>query len=228
MFDPIVQSLEPITLVGGGEASEREVLHARAIAPGVVAADGGAALCLQAGHVPQAIIGDMDSISSGTRAQLGEDKLFPISEQESTDFDKALRHIEAPLILGVGFTGGRVDHQLACFNTLVCYPDRRCILISPTDIVFLAPPVLRFSPEEGSRVSLYPMGLVEGQSQGLEWPISGLNFSPDGRIGTSNRAMGGEVELLFTAPKMLVILPVSELDRTVKALLRTDAHWPAL
>jgi thiamine pyrophosphokinase len=227
MSDPIVQSSEPITLVGGGAASEREVSQARAIAPGLVAADGGAALCLRAGQVPQAIIGDMDSLSHDTREQVGKDRLFPIAEQDSTDFDKALRHIKAPLVLGVGFTGGRVDHQLACFNTLVRHPDRRCLLISDTDIVYLAPPVLRLKPEAGSRVSLYPMGLVEGQSRGLEWPIAGLVFAADGRIGTSNRASGEEVELLFTAPKMLIIQPVSELDRTVQALSRTDAHWPS-
>ncbi len=228
MSETIVRSLEPITLVGGGAASEREVLQARAIAPGVVAADGGAALCLQAGLVPQAIIGDMDSLSDETRAQVGNNKLFPIKEQDSTDFDKALRHIEAPLVIGVGFTGRRVDHQLACFNALVRHSDRRCLLTSPTDIVFLAPPVLRLTPEAGSRVSLYPMGLVEGQSEGLEWPINGLSFAPDGRVGTSNRSTGEDLELLFTAPKMLVIQPVSELKRTVAALLRADARWPAL
>ena len=87
--------------------------------------------------------------------------------------------------------------------------------------------MLRLTPEAGSRMSLYPMGLVEGQSQGLEWPINGLSFAPDGRVGTSNRATGEEVELLFTAPKMLVIQPVSELDRTVQALLCSDVRWPA-
>lgn len=228
MPEAIVRSLEPITLVGGGVAAPEEVLQALAIAPGLVAADSGAALCLQAGHVPQAVIGDMDSVSAQTRAQVPIEQVFAIAEQDSTDFDKALRHIEAPLILGVGFAGARIDHQLACYNALARHSDRRCILLSDTDLVFLAPPVLRLSLDSGVRVSLFPLGLVEGQSDGLDWPINGLTFAPDGRVGTSNRASGGMIELMLTAPKMLIILPRSSLSQVVPALLATRATWPAL
>jgi len=30
------------------------------------------------------------------------------------------------------------------------------------------------------------MAAVQGRSGGLRWPIDGLPFAPDGRIGTSN------------------------------------------
>lgn len=223
----IVHSLEPITLVGAGLVAENDIKRCLALAPGLVAADGGAAHCLALGQVPRAVIGDMDSLAPDLRAAIPDDRFHAIGEQDSTDFEKALRTIRAPITLGVGFTGARLDHQLACFNGLVRHPERRCILLSDTDIAFLAPPVLALPLTAGTRVSLFPLGLVEGVSEGLRWPIGGLVFTPDGRIGTSNQATG-PVRLEMTAPKMLVILPRVWLEVVVRALGGRPGSWPAL
>ena len=40
-------------------------------------------------------------------------------------------------------------------------------------------------------------GLV---SEGLRWPVAGRELSPEGRIGTSNLALGGRVRLRFDVP----------------------------
>ena len=223
----IVQTSETVTLVGAGLVSEAEIARSRALSGLVVAADGGAQHCLDADIMPDAVIGDMDSLALGQRSGLPAERIHTIDEQDTTDFDKALRNIAAPLIIGVGFAGARLDHQLAVFNVLVRHPDRRCIILSDTDIAFLCPPVLQLPLSAGTRVSLFPMGLVEGTSSGLKWPINGLTFTPDGRIGTSNEA-SGEVEIVMTGPKMLVILPKAELENVVAALLQTPAQWPAL
>jgi glutamate-ammonia-ligase adenylyltransferase len=63
----------------------------------------------------------------------------------------------------------------------------------------------------GTRLSLFPMGPVQGDSEGLRWPLAGLDFAPDGMIGTSNE-VSGAVRLRMHAPKMLVILPVRYLQ----------------
>jgi thiamine pyrophosphokinase len=73
---------------------------------------------------PQAVIGDLDSISQSTGRGCG-DIFHEVSEQDSTDFDKALRHLDVPLVLAVGFTGARLDHELAVFHTLVARPGHR-------------------------------------------------------------------------------------------------------
>ena len=222
----IVRKAETVTLVGAGLAAQDEILRCAALSSSVLAADGGAAHCLAAGIAPEAVFGDMDSLDLLGLEGLDPATLHRVSEQDSTDFDKALRHIEAPLILGVGFTGARLDHQLAVYNVLVRRPDRACIILSDTDIAFLCPPVLRLPLDEGTRVSLFPMGLVEGTSHGLKWPINGLTFTPDGRVGTSNEATG-EVEITVTGPKMLVILPKSALEMVTQSLLQSPANWPA-
>lgn len=219
----IVQSTGGVTLVGGGPASPALLKHALSLAPRLVAADGGADRALAAGQVPEAVIGDFDSLSPAARARLDPAALHPIAEQMTTDFDKALRHIEAPFTLAVGFSGARVDHALAVMNALVQHPGRRCLVLSGRDVTFLAPPALRLRLRAGTRLSLFPMAPVTGWSQGLRWPIEGLDFAPAGRIGTSNEVTESEVRLRFSAAAMLVILPRAALAAALSSLV---PGWP--
>jgi thiamine pyrophosphokinase len=220
----IVQSDSGVTLVGGGQATPALLRAALRLAPRLVAADGGADRALAAGLMPEAVIGDFDSISASARARLPAAALHPIAEQETTDFDKALRSIAAPFVLAVGFSGARVDHTLAVFSALAQHADRRCLVLSAQDVCFLAPPSLVLRLKVGSRLSLYPLGPVTGKSTGLRWPIGGLDFAPDGRIGTSNEVSAPEVRLTFSAPKMPVILPRAALPLAIASLVPDP--WP--
>lgn len=218
--DPF-RSERPVTLVGGGPVVPATFERARCLAPVIVAADGGADAALTLGAVPDAVIGDMDSISDAARARIGADRLHPVAEQESTDFDKCLRSIAAPFVIAVGFDGSRMDHALAAFNTLVRNPAQRCILLGVQDAAFLAPAgrtVLHLSP--GTRLSLFPIGPVTGRSRGLRWPIDGIGFAPDGRIGTSNLVTEARVTLDFSAAKMVAIVPAADLEAAVSAVAR--------
>lgn len=218
---PLVQSPHGVTLVGGGPVSGRALSMALARAPVAVAADSGAGRLLSAGIMPEAVIGDMDSISAAARAALPPGRLRAIAEQETTDFDKALRSIAAPLVLALGFAGGRVDHGLAALNALVRHGDRRCLLLGPRDVTFAAPPgELRLELRRGDRLSLFPLAPVKGESEGLHWPIDGLSFAPDGFIGTSNAVASPRVRLAFDRPGMLVIVPRARLDAAIAALSR--------
>ena len=224
--DHIVRDAGPVTLIGGGEATGQDLAEARALAPTCVAADGGASLALAAGVPLAALIGDLDSIPPEELARIPPERRHEIPEQESTDFDKALTRIDAPLVLGVGFTGARIDHQLAAFNSLARFADRSCILLGSREIVLLAPPRISLPTEAGDVVSLMPLMPVEGRSEGLEWPIAGLHFAPGGQIGTSNRATG-PVVLEMSSPGMLLILPRRLMPSVSAQLLQPDAaRWP--
>ena len=220
----IVQQSQPVTLIGGAKVDNQGLRRALGLAPYLVAADGGADRALIEELMPEAVIGDFDSVSDSAQRCIPHDRLHPIPEQDSTDFDKCLRNIHAPLIIGVGFSGARQDHQLAAFNTLVRHPGQRCILLDQEELVFLCPPSVRLDVPVGTRVSLFPMGAVEGVSDGLKWPIAGLNFAPDGRVGTSNQSTG-MLHLTLTAPKMLVILPATTLEAVASGLQETAAGW---
>lgn len=220
-----VHAKAPITLIGGARVASGLLDTVLRHAPEVVAADSGADRALAHGVTPRAVFGDFDSISDDARGRLDPDTLHLMPDQDSTDFDKCMRRLSAPLIIGVGFCGERLDHQMAVCNTLVRYPAQRCVLMGETDLMVLCPPSIHLPLDEGCRVSLFPMGAVEGISDGLAFPIGGLNFAPDGQIGTSNAALG-PVHLSVTSPKMLLMLPVAMLDVMVTALFESASHWP--
>jgi thiamine pyrophosphokinase len=218
MKSPIVQSLKGITLVGGGPVSAQDLRLSLARAPVAVAVDGGADRLLRAQVMPEAVIGDFDSLSDAALRAVPEARQHRFSEQETTDFDKALRSVTAPIVLALGFAGARMDHGLAAFNTLIQNKEKRCILIGPNDLAFAARPDMTLHLRIGDALSLFPLAVVRGESEGLEWPINGLTFAPDGRIGTSNRALASRVRLRFDGPGMLVILPRRRLDAAIRAL----------
>ena len=210
--------LDAVTLLGGGELAAQTVSELLTLAPNLVACDGAAARALALGHVPKRVIGDLDSLDPETRAALDPDTVFVMAEQEHTDFDKALRTTEAPLILGAGFMGGRLDHELACYNALVRRPDKRCILVGVSDICFHAPGPLALDLAPGTRVSLFPMAAVAVSATGLEWPLDRLALAPWGRVGTSNRATAARVEMSPAGVGLLVILPRAALGAAIAAL----------
>jgi thiamine pyrophosphokinase len=207
-----------VTLVGAGPIDPRHLEAALAIAPVAVAADGGGDLALPGGRRFRAVIGDMDSLADPERLRAAGVPVHPIPEQETTDLEKCLYSVEAPLFVGLGFLGGRIDHHLAAMNALVKFASVPVVLIGGEDLCFLCPPEFAIDLAAGTRVSLFPMGPVRGRSEGLLWPIDGLAFDPTGRIGTSNAATGGVVRIEFDAPRMLVILPVDLLEPVVDRL----------
>lgn len=208
-----------ITLVGGGPVPARDLALALRLAPVAIAADGGADRLIAAGIAPEAVIGDFDSISPAALAQIPSGRLHRIAEQDSTDFDKALRRIAAPFILGLGFTGARMDHGLAVLNSLVRHPERPCLVLGPQDVAFALPPgETRLRLKAGDRVSLFPFARVTGRSEGLEWPLDGHVFQPDGFIATSNRASVADVVLRPDQPGMVAILPRRRLRQVIRAL----------
>lgn len=213
----VVHSQHLVTILGSGHVIAEDIDEILTIAPILVAADGGADAALAAGHVPDAVIGDFDSVSPNALAQVPKASQFRIAEQNSTDFEKCLSRIEAPLVLALGVTGRRIDHTLAVFSVLMRVPSPRCIVVGEDDIVFAAPERMSMNLPLGSRFSLFPMASVRGKSNGLRWPIAGINFMPTGRIGTSNE-VSGPVELTFDGPGMLVILPRDALEEAIGVL----------
>ena len=209
-------SRQPVTLIGGGPLDSDDLSQALALAPVVAAADGGADTALANGLVPQAVWGDFDSISARARAGIPPENLHPVTEQDSTDFEKCLSRIDAPLVIAVGFAGARHDHFLAALSTLSRRIGPPCILIAAEDVITLCPPEIALDLRPGTRLSLFPMGPASGYAQGLKWPINGLNFAPDARIGTSNAATGPV--LLQTEGPMLLILPRAHLETLARAL----------
>lgn len=189
------------------------------LAPTAVAADGGADVALPPPHRFRAVIGDMDSVRDRAALEAAGVAVHEVAEQDSTDLEKCLYSVAAPLIIGLGFLGGRLDHTLAAMSALRSYSGVPVVLAGASDLCFLCPKRFEMDLPAGARVSLFPLGPVRGVTgEGLRWAIAGLEMAPGRRIGTSNAATGGRMVLAFDAREVLVILPVEHLEAAVGAL----------
>lgn len=212
-----VQSRTGVTLVGGGSPSQADIDAALAVAPCLVAADGGANYCFRYGKLPTAVIGDFDSIDDQTKSNFPHSRMIEVEEQESTDFEKALCRIDAPFVLATGFTAARLDHTLATLNVLSRGIGPPCLILGENDVTFASPKSLHLNLPTSTRISLFPLSPISGTSKGLQWPIDGLVLTPNGQVGTSNRAVG-PISLEFDQHGCLIILPRSELKAALNAL----------
>ncbi len=120
-LDHISWSSMRIIIFANGVMDDPRADAIRRIAPGdiIVAADGGTRHALDAGVIPQHIIGDLDSLGSETRAQLeAAGTIFhahPPAKDE-TDLELALlwaAEQPAKTIVVLGVLGGRPDQALA-------------------------------------------------------------------------------------------------------------------
>lgn len=218
MNPPNVVVNHAVTLLGAGRTTPKAVKQALEFAPILFAADGGAKVALDMGLMPEGVFGDLDSLTPEIQAQLPADRLYRFPDQDSTDFDKCLRSINAPLILATGFTGQRLDHELAAYSSLLRHPEQRCILLGEVDLCFLAPDTMRIKLPAGTRFSLFPLSKCRVDATGVLWPVEGLEMAPDGIIGTSNETTGEEVTLRVSKRKLLVILPRTHLQAVIEAL----------
>lgn len=211
----------PVALVGGGAASEDDVREAARRSSAVIAADGGCDLCARAGAAPlAAVIGDMDSARDlGRWRDHPGCQVIEIAEQDTTDFEKCLYTVDAPLYLGVGFFGRRLDHSLAALHVMLRRRAQKIILIGEEDVVFLAPPLWRAELAPGARVSILPLTPCRGLgSTGLRWPIGGLDFALGRRIGSSNEADAALVTTRFDRPGAALLLERRFLDAAIASL----------
>lgn len=210
----------PVTLVGAGTLTRAVLDEALALAPELVAADSGADLLAEMGLMPGVVIGDLDSISDRKRWERMA-RLVQLREQETTDFEKCLYATKAPFYIAAGFTGGRADHSLSVLHALLARQEKRVALISETDAITLLPPekIIALDLPAGARVSVFPLLPVKGiHSRGLVWSLQGLEMAPGQRIGTSNIASGGPVEIGFDKPGAVLIIERAHLGSLVQVL----------
>lgn len=217
---------DPVVLVGGGPLDPKIFAFVAARAGFFVAADGGGDALLANGVIPDAVIGDMDSLSDAARGAIPSDRIHLVEEQDSTDFDKALRGIDAPLIYAVGFSGARLDHELASLHVLIRYPDKPVMLIGAEDVTVHLPARIVLNLPLGLRVSLFPLDAVTVGMEGLKWSFDALALHPARKIGTSNEVAAPGVVLTSDSPGALLIVPKEALDAVVFALAHADFHSP--
>jgi thiamine pyrophosphokinase len=199
-------------LVIGGSGPTPNVL--RDCAKGVqlvIAADSGLDRCIEAGIVPDLVVGDMDSLSDrAVLARFAPEKvmLFSHEQKDETDteigarlaFEKGCRVVT---IAGGG--GGRMDHLLGVAALFERDPAPTRWVTDREDLRLVAGEAV-FDGWRGSTVSVFPVGARAAgmHSEGLQWPLDGLEFRR-GYGGISNRAVADRVRIAVGIGKLLVI-----------------------
>ena len=185
-----------LVVLGGATFDPVRLRLEAADATAVVAADAGAAFCLQAGLLPDAVVGDFDSLPAAARARIPAERLHPSEDVETNDLEKAFafvraRHgddVDIALVAGAALEGGRADHAVANLGPLVAEPHGRISMIDGDGRLF-AVRRGRVLLEDlvGSIVSILPWTLhgVTVSEEGVHWPLDHTLLKLGGR-GISN------------------------------------------
>lgn len=198
-------------LIGNGEAVRADVLHRLAqTADFVLAADGGADKALAAGLTPDAVIGDLDSISPQAKQLLGADKILFINNQNNTDLEKALDFLLSQGYTACticGFSGGRLDFTLGNFLSVYPYVGKMKICFAGEGwTVYPLARTRAFACQPGARVSLIPLKTCTGVTlKGLKYPLQNarLSWTHAGR-SLSNQTTGKRFQVSLKTGYMLV------------------------
>lgn len=217
----IVSSSGLVCLVGGAPIATSAIAAVLPLVKTFVGVDGGADHLRAAGVVPQAVIGDLDSLTVAAREAFAG-QLYQVDEQETTDFEKALLRVEAPCILGLGLTGGRMDHSLSVLNVMARYAARAIVLANADDVCFVARQGrTTFGLPAQTRISLMPLYHAQVSLSGVVWPFDDRRMQPTGFTSPSNAALGGPV-ICDVAGPVLVTLPRAHLTTALQAAVRAE------
>jgi thiamine pyrophosphokinase len=166
----------------------------------VLAADGGACFLLGAGVMPDAVVGDFDSLGEADAGRLRAEGValirYPV-RKDATDgelaVDEALRRGAGALALAGGT--GALDHTLGHLAILLRLAARGIAarLVAPqlSATVLTAPAAVALGAPEGTRVSLVAVaGDATVTLSGLDYPLDRGVLHADGCLGLGNHVAG--------------------------------------
>jgi thiamine pyrophosphokinase len=178
-----------------------------------VAADGGANQLYCYNLIPDAVVGDFDSIKPEVRKKLPNSKLFHVKEQDTNDADKAVRHClkrECTEIHILGAEGSRNDQFLSSLEILFKYtPNVRLILWTPLERMEFILDNWKANLPPGTILSLLPsFGGAQGVvTHGLEFSLDGHDLLP-GKTpsGVSNLVISNPVSVTLKKGQLLLVV----------------------
>lgn len=206
-------------VVCNGEPPSRELVRAMARRAGlVVAADGGANVCLRFGVAPDVIIGDLDSVTQETLRKSARSLLLRVNRQDNTDLEKALDFLTAndvPEAVILGADGRRIDFTLG--NLAILWRYHRRISLTVAGDGWHAVPVrgrMSIDAPVGTVVSVIPSGRVAGLTlRGFRYPLHDATMRI-GEIGVSNVVRRRPASVSVRSGSLLVIVQRAWTPRT--------------
>ena len=175
----------------------------------ILAADAGAEAALRAGLRPDAVIGDLDSLSPRTRLRLKDTPLICVPRQDNTDFAKALDWLLHRGFIAcdiAGCSGKRMDFTIGNLLAGFIYAKRIKLAFKGngwTMYPLTAP--LQFQARKGARASLIPVTNCRGITlTGFAFPLQNASWKAGETMGTSNIISAQTSRVSFSSGKMLL------------------------
>ena len=170
----------------------------------VVAADAGADRLLKYNIIPDAVIGDLDSISNKTVTKL-EEWIVTNKNIQKTDLEKAVDYAfekGASRIQIVGWSGGRIDHTLAAlglaFNSKITLVDENFTVEAITDSKII-------EGKEDTIFSLMAMPEARVSVAGARWNLEHEKLKMSGRGVHNQIGDSGKVTIQCHSGNLLLI-----------------------
>ena len=163
----------------------------------IVAVDGGGGLCLDAGVMPDVVVGDFDSLSRSDldriRASGAAIRQFP-AEKDASDLELAVEEARlrgATSITVTAASTGRLDHTLAALGVLASAAELVPRLAEPGMDTWVLSPGGRATmilSGAGATISLLAFGgPAVVSTKGVIWELDSAELSPGSSLGLSNR-----------------------------------------
>ncbi len=204
-----------VFIVASSPGSSKPARHGPQEGNLVLAADGGANLCLAWGWPVDAVVGDMDSVDDSVRQHLeAQGTPFVVSpvEKDETDLELALRLAlarGASELIIAGALGARIDHTLGnlallALPALAALPTR---IVDGGQTLWLVRGHLIVPGQPGDTLSLLPFGGdAHGVSvSGVHWPLHQTALSLGPSLGISNRMTASQAEVSVQRGLLLVV-----------------------
>jgi thiamine pyrophosphokinase len=177
----------------------------------IICADGGADKIQDLNVSPNVIIGDFDSITKKLLHKYPDCKVIHLTDQYSTDLEKALNHaitLKKKNILIFGATGTRIDHTLTNLNMLKKFHQHANIeIISNRAKLIYTNKSIELKLPHCIIVSLFPIGLVKKVTlTGFQFPLKNEDLEFGVRDGQSNLTIGTNQKITFEKGELFITI----------------------
>jgi thiamine pyrophosphokinase len=175
----------------------------------IVCCDGSVERLVDAGFLPDAIVGDMDSINSQLKERFA-DRIFIDGNQDKNDLTKAVewcKEMKYDDIVILGATGKREDHTLGNISLLVEYVKyMNVIMVTDTGIIRPLLSGSSIASFRGQQVSIFSIDReTELTSRGLKYPLDQTKIN-NWWCATLNEALDDSFSIEFNNGRILLYL----------------------
>ena len=169
-------------------------------------------------RLPDAVIGDMDSISASSRKKYAH-LAVKVDDQETNDQTKAFDYVirtfkDVSEIIFLAATGKREDHTLGKMSLLMEYARRDDVkasgihieMVSDYSTIIPVTDSTELDCGQGRSISIIsPDSSLRIRSEGLQWPTDNVIFDNWWKA-TLNRASEDTVKLTFSHPSAALVI----------------------